>query len=137
MRRKRSRTRRCGARTRKGKRCKAPGYGKGGRCRNHGGMSTGPRTPEGRANIAAAVKARWERWRKDQASSQVAEPSKKEISMVVLQALRGETRPDTARARPRSHADVLSPHHRPRHGHYQDGTPVENFVPEQGCWTEW
>ena len=56
---------RCGARTRKGTPCKAKGHGKGGRCRNHGGMSTGPRTLEGRAKLAAAVSARWVRWRED------------------------------------------------------------------------
>ena len=46
--------RRCGAKTRSGKPCaKYPLAGKR-RCRNHGGASTGPRTPEGRAMIAAA-----------------------------------------------------------------------------------
>ena len=37
---------RCGARTRKGTPCKAPAMANG-RCRMHGGKSTGPRTPEG------------------------------------------------------------------------------------------
>ena len=37
---------RCGARTRKGTLCKAPAMSNG-RCRMHGGKSTGPRTPEG------------------------------------------------------------------------------------------
>ena len=37
----------CGARTRAGHPCRRKGLGKGGRCPNHGGMSTGPRTPEG------------------------------------------------------------------------------------------
>ncbi len=32
-----------------------------GRCRLHGGKSTGPKTPEGRARIAAAQRARWQR----------------------------------------------------------------------------
>jgi hypothetical protein len=32
-----------------------------GRCRLHGGKSTGPRTAEGRARIAAAQRARWQR----------------------------------------------------------------------------
>ena len=48
----------CGARTRSGHPCRRKGLGKGGRCPNHGGMSTGPRTPEGRARISAALKAR-------------------------------------------------------------------------------
>ena len=44
---------RCGARTRAGCPCKGPAM-KNGRCRMHGGASTGPKTPEGRARIAAA-----------------------------------------------------------------------------------
>ena len=44
---------RCGAKTRAGCPCKGPAM-KNGRCRMHGGASTGPRTPEGRARIAAA-----------------------------------------------------------------------------------
>jgi hypothetical protein len=49
----------CGARTRAGHPCRRKGLGKGGRCPNHGGMSTGPRTPEGRARLSALLKARW------------------------------------------------------------------------------
>jgi hypothetical protein len=37
---------RCGAKTRKGNPCPQPAM-KNGRCRFHGGKSTGPRTPEG------------------------------------------------------------------------------------------
>jgi len=37
---------RCGAKTRRGTPCQAPAM-KNGRCRLHGGKSTGPRTPEG------------------------------------------------------------------------------------------
>ena len=37
---------RCGAKTRSGRPCKGPAM-KNGRCRMHGGKSTGPRTPEG------------------------------------------------------------------------------------------
>jgi hypothetical protein len=37
---------RCGAKTRSGTSCKAPAMANG-RCRMHGGKSTGPRTPEG------------------------------------------------------------------------------------------
>lgn len=50
---------RCGAKTRTGKPCQRPGSGRGGRCRNHGGMSTGPRTPQGLARSAANL----QRWR--------------------------------------------------------------------------
>ena len=53
----------CGARTRNGAACKRKGSGKGGRCRNHGGCSTGPRTDEGRLRIADAQRRRWARIR--------------------------------------------------------------------------
>lgn len=52
----------CGARTRKGQRCRlAPEPGKR-RCRAHGGLSTGAQTPEGRARIAEAQRRRWAAW---------------------------------------------------------------------------
>ena len=45
---------RCGARTRRGTACQKPPLRGKKRCRLHGGLSTGPRTAEGRARIAAA-----------------------------------------------------------------------------------
>ena len=45
---------RCAAKTRKGSPCQRPARLPVGRCRVHGGASTGPRTAEGRARIAAA-----------------------------------------------------------------------------------
>lgn len=42
----------CGARTRAGTQCKRLGSGAGGRCRMHGGDSTGPRTEEGKSKSA-------------------------------------------------------------------------------------
>ena len=45
----------CGAKTRKGTSCQAKAL-MNGRCRNHGGMSTGPKTPEGKAKALAALK---------------------------------------------------------------------------------
>jgi len=44
---------RCGAMTRRGTPCRAPAMANG-RCRMHGGKSTGPRTSEGRARSAKA-----------------------------------------------------------------------------------
>ena len=44
---------RCGAKTRRGTPCQRPANKQNGRCRLHGGASTGPRTEQGRANIAA------------------------------------------------------------------------------------
>lgn len=49
----------CGAKARTGNPCQMrvePGKAK---CRLHGGLSTGPKTAEGKASIAAATKARW------------------------------------------------------------------------------
>jgi hypothetical protein len=44
---------RCGAKTRKGTACQRPASKRNGRCRVHGGASTGPRTQAGRNKIAA------------------------------------------------------------------------------------
>jgi len=46
---------RCGAKTRKGTPCRAPAMANG-RCRMHGGKSTGPRTKEG---LERSRKANW------------------------------------------------------------------------------
>jgi hypothetical protein len=69
---KRSRPR-CGARCRDGHRCQAPVVYEREllvmrrRCRLHGGLSTGPRTPEGLVRAHAAAKrgaaVRWTKWR--------------------------------------------------------------------------
>ena len=45
---------RCGAKTRKGTACQRPANKKNGRCRLHGGASTGPKTDAGRVMIAKA-----------------------------------------------------------------------------------
>jgi hypothetical protein len=46
---------RCGAKTRRGTACQGPAMTNG-RCRMHGGQSTGPRTPEG---LERSRRARW------------------------------------------------------------------------------
>jgi hypothetical protein len=53
---------RCGARTRAGETCKAPALPEKERCRMHGGLSTGPKTPESKARTLAALKAGFQRW---------------------------------------------------------------------------
>jgi hypothetical protein len=53
---------RCGAKTRAGGACKAPSVHGKARCRMHGGCSTGPKTPEGKARSLAAANAGWQRW---------------------------------------------------------------------------
>ncbi len=52
----------CGAKTRKDTPCQAKALANG-RCRNHGGLSTGPRTPEGRARSLAALRGGNKAWR--------------------------------------------------------------------------
>jgi hypothetical protein len=55
----------CGAYARTtGRPCQAPGNGRGGRCKLHGGKSTGPRTPEGVERLRQAMKRRWRAWRR-------------------------------------------------------------------------
>ena len=66
-------TMRCNAKTRKGTPCQARGFGKGGRCKLHGGASTGPRTPEGKARPLAAAREGFERWKAKQAPGVIAE----------------------------------------------------------------
>src|SRR5215831_6791156 len=49
-----SRAPRCGAKTRRGTACQCPAMANG-RCRLHGGLSTGPKTAEGIERIRRAV----------------------------------------------------------------------------------
>ena len=56
----------CGARTRKGYPCRLPSKPGRRRCKFHGGMSTGPKTEEGKARIAEAQRRRWAKHRGDQ-----------------------------------------------------------------------
>jgi transcriptional regulator with XRE-family HTH domain len=51
----------CGAKTRKGTDCRNKSEPGKRRCKFHGGKSTGPRTPEGRARVAEAQRRRWAR----------------------------------------------------------------------------
>jgi transcriptional regulator with XRE-family HTH domain len=53
----------CKARTRKGTACRNLSEPGKARCKFHGGKSTGPKTPEGKARIAEAQRARWAKWR--------------------------------------------------------------------------
>ncbi|MFY9212219.1 MAG: HGGxSTG domain-containing protein [Aestuariivita sp.] len=53
----------CGAKTRKSQPCRSKFEPGRDRCHFHGGLSTGPKTDEGRARIVAAQKARWAAYR--------------------------------------------------------------------------
>jgi hypothetical protein len=55
----------CCAKTRKGTPCVRRVVAGRDRCSSHGGKSTGPRTPEGKARVAAASRARWARYRQE------------------------------------------------------------------------
>lgn len=60
---------RCNARTTTGRPCRAKGLSNG-RCKWHGGLSTGPTTPEGKAKAAAALngyRAAMRQWKADMA----------------------------------------------------------------------
>ncbi len=60
---------RCGARTRAGGTCKAPAMWLKDRCRMHGGLSTGPKSPEGKAKSLAAAREGYRRWRAEQGAA--------------------------------------------------------------------
>ena len=62
--RRRQRKLKCGARTRRGTACQRKALSNG-RCPNHGGLSTGPRTEAGRARIAETARRRWVKWREE------------------------------------------------------------------------
>jgi hypothetical protein len=53
----------CGARNRQGTPCIVRVEAGKRRCRFHGGLSTGPKTEEGRARIAKAQRRRWKAFR--------------------------------------------------------------------------
>ncbi|MBL4749765.1 MAG: helix-turn-helix domain-containing protein [Amylibacter sp.] len=56
----------CRAKTRKGRPCKLMSEAGRKRCKFHGGMSTGPKTAQGKARIAEAQRMRWQRYRDNQ-----------------------------------------------------------------------
>jgi hypothetical protein len=62
---------RCGAWAKsRGRPCLAQAIPNGtGRCRNHGGLSTGCKSELGRSRISEAQKVRWAKWREERGSS--------------------------------------------------------------------
>jgi hypothetical protein len=54
----------CGAKNRRGLPCQCKKLLRGKKCKFHGGMSTGPKTPEGKAKALEAMRAGYGRWRK-------------------------------------------------------------------------
>lgn len=60
--RKKRRTQICGARNRRGLPCQCKMLYRGGKCRFHGGLSTGAKTPEGKAKAIAAMRTGFARY---------------------------------------------------------------------------
>ena len=56
---------RCNAKTRQGTPCKRKPISGGKRCRNHGGLSTGPKSEEGKERIRQGQIKRWAKARKE------------------------------------------------------------------------
>lgn len=55
----------CGARKKTGERCRSKELHRGGKCKFHGGLSTGARTPEGKVRAIAAMRAGHAKWLSD------------------------------------------------------------------------
>ena len=77
---------RCGAKTRTGTPCHRKSLANG-RCRNHGGLSSGPKSTEGRERIADAQRWRWERWRSQRSVTESSEgPVRKDACLAYATA---------------------------------------------------
>jgi hypothetical protein len=64
----------CGAKTRRGTPCQMrPLLPWSLRCRLHGGLSTGPKTAEGRQRIAETQRRRWAEWRAERSKRETLE----------------------------------------------------------------
>jgi hypothetical protein len=74
----------CGAETRAGTPCKNPAVTGKSRCRLHGGLSTGARTPEGRAKLRAL------HWKHGRATTEAKAEAKRQAQ--VGRAVRAELR---------------------------------------------
>jgi len=108
---------RCGAKTRSGSPCaKYPIAGKR-RCRNHGSLSTGPRTKEGRARIAAANTrhGKYRDWREHRAKEKIYFSEIRRILKVATAAF--NENPSLSTVTPVRHSASKFRHlcHRPRH----------------------
>lgn len=52
----------CGARKKTGERCRSKALHRGSKCKFHGGLSTGAKTPEGKERAIAAMRAGQAQW---------------------------------------------------------------------------
>ena len=95
---------RCGAKTRRGIACQRPANKKNGRCRLHGGASTGAKTEEGRARISAA-NLRYGKFTKDKLEKRKANAAKgREIRKELRQMEREPTSTGETASRHRCHS---------------------------------
>ena len=82
---------RCLAKTRRATLCQKPAIKGRGRCQLHGGKSTGPRTPEGKArSIAAHTK----HGRRSKAYIEQGKAIRKELKQIILECQRAGLLPD-------------------------------------------
>jgi hypothetical protein len=74
---------RCGAKTKAGSACQAQAL-KNGRCAHHGGLSTGPNTPEGKAKRSEIAREHmlemWARWRDSGRKQHLTDEGRQRIS---------------------------------------------------------
>jgi hypothetical protein len=77
--------RRCGAKTRAGGACKNPAINNRSRCALHGGKSSGPKTPEGGARVAAV---HWKHGRRSMARTAKVRQINAELRRIILEGRR-------------------------------------------------
>lgn len=65
----------CGAMTRSGRQCRCTITYRNGRCKWHGGFSSGPKTETGREAISIAQRERWARYRETKRSVASPQPT--------------------------------------------------------------
>jgi len=69
----------CGATNRRGLPCQCKKLYQGGRCKFHGGLSTGPKTPEGKVRVTENLNRYWAK-RRAEGACVLSEATKQKIS---------------------------------------------------------
>ena len=73
----------CGAKTRKGTPCRSLQTFKGGKCKFHGGLSTGPTTPEGRERSLGALRSWQESQKRIAAAARALQPAEEKHELII------------------------------------------------------
>ena len=121
----------CAARTRRGTCCKRKGSGRGGRCKLHGGMSTGPSTWAGRQAISQGQAARWARWRAENPrlfGGEIGARQERRIRTAFNQATRRKSGGLTGTNQ------ISPPLPRPRNPHKTQEQKIEERIERQPRW---